>query len=44
MKRKTGRKAGFEVVKTGLDLYEFPKVIFYETGYSIYTLRQASRR
>lgn len=33
-----------EVVKTGLDLYEFPTVIFYETGYSIYTLRQASRR
>jgi SNF2 family DNA or RNA helicase len=33
-----------EVVKTGLDLYQFPTVVFYETGYSIYTLRQASRR
>ncbi len=33
-----------EVVKTSLDLYQFPTVVFYETGYSIYTLRQASRR
>jgi SNF2 family DNA or RNA helicase len=33
-----------EVVKTGLDLYQFQTVVFYETGYSIYTLRQASRR
>jgi hypothetical protein len=33
-----------EVVKTGLDLYQFPTIVFYETGYSIYTLRQASRR
>jgi len=33
-----------EIVKTGLDLVEFPTVIFYQTGYSIYTLRQASRR
>lgn len=33
-----------DCVKTGLDLYQFPTVVFYETGYSIYTLRQASRR
>jgi len=33
-----------ELVKTGLDLIYFPTVIFYQTGYSIYTLRQASRR
>jgi SNF2 family DNA or RNA helicase len=33
-----------EMVKTGLDLYQFPTIVFYQTGYSIYTLRQASRR
>jgi hypothetical protein len=27
-----------------LDLWSFPDIFFYETGYSIYTLRQASRR
>jgi hypothetical protein len=32
------------LVQTGLDLLGFPTIIFYETGYSIYTLRQASRR
>jgi len=32
------------LVKTGLDLIEFPTIIFFQTGYSIYTLRQASRR
>jgi hypothetical protein len=32
------------LVKTGLDLWAFPDIFFYETGYSIYTLRQASRR
>ncbi len=32
------------LVQTGLDLWSFPDVFFYETGYSIYTLRQASRR
>jgi len=32
------------LVKTGLDLLEFPTIIFFQTGYSIYTLRQASRR
>lgn len=33
-----------ELVKTGLDLYEFPTIVFYQTGYVIPTLRQASRR
>lgn len=33
-----------KLVETGLDLLEFPSIYFYETGYSIYTLRQASRR
>lgn len=36
--------ANADLVKTGLDLYEFPELVFYQTGYSIYTLRQASRR
>ena len=33
-----------ELVKTGLDLYDFPTVVFFQTGYSIFTLRQAARR
>ena len=33
-----------KLVETGLDLYDFPTLIFYQTGYSIFTLRQASRR
>jgi hypothetical protein len=33
-----------ECVKTGLDLLEFPTIIFFQTGYSVYTMRQASRR
>jgi superfamily II DNA or RNA helicase len=33
-----------KLVETGLDLLEFPTIIFYETGYSLHTLRQASRR
>ena len=33
-----------KLVQTGLDLIEFPTTLFYETGYSIYVLRQASRR
>jgi hypothetical protein len=44
-------KAGVEVVichpklvETGLDLLAFPSLYFYETGYSLHTLRQASRR
>jgi len=32
------------LVQTGLDLYAFPTMIFYQTGYSIFNLRQASRR
>ena len=44
-------KAGVEVVichpklvETSLDLLAFPTLYFYETGYSLHTLRQASRR
>lgn len=33
-----------ELVKTGLDLLQFPTIIFYETGYNVFTLKQASRR
>ena len=33
-----------ELVKTGLDLLEFPTIIFYETSYNVFTLKQASRR
>ncbi|MFC1834319.1 helicase-related protein [Thermodesulfobacteriota bacterium] len=32
------------LVQTGLDLLDFPTIIFYQTGYSIFTLRQVSRR
>ena len=32
------------LVQTGLDLWSFPDIFFYETGYSIHTLRQSSRR
>ena len=31
-------------METGLDLLDFPTIIFYESGYSLHTLRQASRR
>jgi hypothetical protein len=33
-----------KLVQTGLDLLPFPTIFFIQTGYSIYTLRQASRR
>jgi superfamily II DNA or RNA helicase len=33
-----------KLVQTGLDLLTFPSIFFVQTGYSIYTLRQASRR
>jgi hypothetical protein len=33
-----------KLVQTGLDLLAFPSIFFVQTGYSIYTLRQASRR
>jgi hypothetical protein len=32
------------LVETGLDLLDFPTILFYESGYSLHTLRQASRR
>lgn len=32
------------LVQTGLDLVEFPSIAWYEVEYSIYTMRQASRR
>ena len=32
------------LVQTGLDLVEFPTIAWYETDYSVYTMRQASRR
>jgi len=33
-----------KLVETGLDLLEFPTILFYESGYSLHTLRQSSRR
>src|SRR5581483_2277733 len=33
-----------KLVETGLDLLDFPTIIFYESGYFLHTLRQASRR
>ena len=33
-----------QLVQTGLDLVEFPTVCWFETHYSVYTMRQASRR
>ena len=33
-----------ELVKTGLDMLEFPTIVFMQSGYSVYTLQQASRR
>ncbi len=32
------------LVQTGLDLVDFPTICWYETDYSVYTMRQASRR
>ena len=32
------------LVQTGLDLVEFPTIVWFETDYSVYTMRQASRR
>ena len=32
------------LVQTGLDLIEFPTLCWYETDYSVYVMRQASRR
>ena len=33
-----------KLVQTGLDLIDFPTIVWYETDYSVYTMRQASRR
>jgi hypothetical protein len=33
-----------QIVETGLDLLDFPTILFHETGYSLHTLRQSSRR
>ncbi|MFK1437577.1 DEAD/DEAH box helicase family protein [Pseudomonas aeruginosa] len=33
-----------ELVKTGLDLLEFPTIVFMQSGWNIYTLLQAARR
>ena len=44
---KKGNKCLFvhpECVKTGLDLLMFPTIVFFQTGYNTFTLRQASRR
>jgi hypothetical protein len=32
------------IIETGMDLLSHPSLIFYESGYSLHTLRQASRR
>ena len=32
------------LVKTGLDLIYFPTIIYLQTGYDVFTLRQSSRR
>ena len=31
-------------MQTGLDLIDFPSIVFYQPEYSVYTLRQAARR
>jgi hypothetical protein len=33
-----------ELVKTGLDMLEFPSIVFMQSGWNVYTLQQASRR
>lgn len=33
-----------ELVKTGLDLLEFPTIVFMQSGFNVYTLMQAARR
>jgi hypothetical protein len=33
-----------ELVKTGLDLLDFPTILFMQSGYNVYTVQQASRR
>jgi len=31
-----------ELVKTGLDLLDFPTILFLQTGYNVYTLQQSA--
>lgn len=33
-----------DLVKTGLDLLDFPTIVFLQSGYNVYTLLQAARR
>ena len=33
-----------DLVKTGLDLLEFPSIVFMQSGYNVYTVLQAARR
>jgi len=33
-----------DLVKTGLDLLDFPAIVFLQSGYNVYTVQQASRR
>jgi SNF2 family DNA or RNA helicase len=33
-----------ELVKTGLDLLDFPTIVFMQSGYNVFTLLQAARR
>lgn len=33
-----------ELVKTGLELLDFPTIVFLQTGYNVYTLQQGARR
>jgi hypothetical protein len=33
-----------ELVKTGLDLLDFPTIVFMQSGWNVYTLQQAARR
>jgi len=33
-----------ELVETGLDMLEFPTIVFLQSGFNVYTLQQAARR
>lgn len=33
-----------DLVRTGLDLLDFPTIVFMQSGYNVYTLQQAARR
>jgi hypothetical protein len=33
-----------KIIETGMDMLSHPNLIFYESGYSLHTLRQASGR